>query len=48
MQNRLDFAVGARYLPNAADLRIESLEGEMWLINPFNGERLMNILWKSG
>ncbi len=38
--NRLDLPLVPVIFPTQLILRIESLEGEMWLINPFNGETL--------
>lgn len=38
--NRLSLPLVPVIFPTQLILRIESLEGEMWLINPFNGETL--------
>ncbi|APX81505.1 invasion regulator SirB1 [Salmonella enterica subsp. enterica serovar Gallinarum] len=38
--NRLDLPLVPVIFPTQLILRIESLEGEMWLINPFNGKTL--------
>ena len=38
--NRLDLPLVPVIFPTQLILRIESLDGEMWLINPFNGETL--------
>lgn len=40
LANRLDLPLVPVIFPTQLILRIESLEGEMWLINPFNGETL--------
>ncbi len=38
--NRLELPLVPVIFPTQLILRIESLDGEMWLINPFNGETL--------
>lgn len=44
--NRLDLPLLPVIFPTQLILRIECPDGEIWLINPFNGESLSELRWK--